>query len=266
MPYRAGYHSKYKHRTRARRHAAGVIGRAWRKRRKPSNKRWTNKKLTVRVKRLLKMNAIKHHYVMSGPDLTNLGAPVVLSLTGIGAGESSETHEGNSIVLRSLSVRCRVSVENTGTSANINKPTRYNLMLVSSVLDTGLADVPTYASLFDTSTAPSSFLVSDCFRQLNSESLGKVKILKSVSGTLQPQQGIIETVNPWVPGAASYPSFKYITFTIDMSRARINYRENTSIALNRNYYLMYTSNAVGTGNNLGITFNVASKLTFRDIE
>lgn len=264
MPYRAGYHKKYRQKTRARRHAAGVIGRAWRKKR--ANKRWSNKKLTTRVKRLQHMNAIKHHYVLSGPDLTNLGAPVVLGLTGIGAGESSETHEGNSIVLRSLSVRARVSVENTGTSANINKPTRYNLMLVSSVLDTGLADVPTYPALFDTSTAPSSFLISDCFRKLDVESLGKVKILKSVSGTLQPQQGIIETVNPWVPGAASYPSFKWITFTIDLSRAKITYREGSSIALNRNYYLMYTSNAVGTGNNLGITFNVASKMTFRDVE
>lgn len=32
MPYRAGYHSRHRHRRRARRHASGVIGRAWRKR------------------------------------------------------------------------------------------------------------------------------------------------------------------------------------------------------------------------------------------
>lgn len=32
MPYRSGYHSKHRHRGRARRHASGVIGRAWRNR------------------------------------------------------------------------------------------------------------------------------------------------------------------------------------------------------------------------------------------
>lgn len=34
MPFRAGFHSKYRHRGRARRHAAGVIGRAWRARKR----------------------------------------------------------------------------------------------------------------------------------------------------------------------------------------------------------------------------------------
>lgn len=32
MPYRSGYHSSHRHRGRARRHASGVIGRAWRRR------------------------------------------------------------------------------------------------------------------------------------------------------------------------------------------------------------------------------------------
>lgn len=32
MPYRSGYHSSHRHRGRARRHASGVIGRAWRNR------------------------------------------------------------------------------------------------------------------------------------------------------------------------------------------------------------------------------------------
>lgn len=33
MPFRSGYHYKHRHKKRARRHAAGVIGRAWRRRR-----------------------------------------------------------------------------------------------------------------------------------------------------------------------------------------------------------------------------------------
>lgn len=265
MPYRrrfrAGNLRRSRHKTRARRHASGVIGRAWRKRR---GRVMTNRKLTSAVKQLRKQHAIKAHYVVGNAVYSSIPTPQVVALTGIGAGEASNQHEGDSIQLRSLTVKAYVSVSATGAVPDLPGPTRYNMMIVSSVMDVGLADVPSYSNIYDGAAThlPANMALFDGFRELNNETLYKVKILASKSFTLQPNQETTATQGT----GPTYPSFKFIKFNMTLNRAKIEYRTGTSTPLNRNYYLMFMTNSLGAGPSLGAITSYTSKLTFYDIE
>lgn len=259
--YRSGNMLRSRHKTRARRHASGVIGRAWRKRKK---RPMSNRKLTSAVKQLRKQHAIKAHYVVGSQLTTSINAPQVIALTGIGAGEAVNQHEGDKIQLRSLTVHAQVYISDTAGVANVDKPTRYNMLLVSSVMDVGVADVPSYANLFDTNVThlPPLMASFDGFRELNNETLYKVKILASKSFTLQPSLNSASLD----ANSATYPSYKFLKFNMSLNRAKIEYRTGTSTPLNRNYYIMFTTNVLGIAPNLGITTDFTSKLTFYDIE
>lgn len=253
--YRAGRHMASRHKSRARRHASGVIGRAWRKRR--AGRVMSNRKLTRKVKQLQKMNAIKQHYVIGTNLVTSNPTPQVISLTGIGQGENSDQHEGNAIILRSLTVHAQVSVDSTGGAPDVQGPTRYTMLIVSSVMDVGVADIPSFTTLYDQTNVPLSMSLTDGFRLLNNEQLDKVKILASRTFTLAPRTATLQF---------AYPSFKVFKINLSLNRAKIEYRENTSVALNRNYYIMFTTNSAGTSPDLGLTTNFTSKMTFRDVE
>lgn len=260
--YRAGRLKRSRHKTRARRHASGVIARAWRKRRQRNT--WSNKKLTRVTKQLRKMNAIKQHYVVGNALVTSIPAPQVIALTGIGAGESPNQHEGDKIQLRSLTVHAHVSIGEIAGVSDVDGPQRYNMMIVSSTLDVGIADIPSYANLFDgaATALPPNMALFDGFRELNNETLYKVKILASKSFTLQPGQQSATLSNNGV----TYPSSKMVKFNLTLNRAQLEYRTGTSVPLNRNYYLMFMTNTVGSTPNLGFTTSFTSKLTFYDIE
>lgn len=59
MPFRAGYHKRYRHRGRARRHASGVIARAWRRRRRRQAPRTVYNQRYNRVSNQLRSKTVK---------------------------------------------------------------------------------------------------------------------------------------------------------------------------------------------------------------
>lgn len=221
----------------------------------------TNKQLTRSVRQLWSMNKIKAHYV-EDTATTAVATPTIMELTGIGAGEGKNQHEGNSIKLRSLQVHGQTRVTNTGGVPSISHPTRWNVMIVSSTLDVGLAGVPSYTRLFDDTNLPATMALFDSFRMLNNEDLSKVKILYKKSFTLAAQ------TNDGISGAVSstYPGYRFWTINLSLSPTVIEYREGTSTAINRQLYIMLTTNSTGAAGNLGLEHAFVSKLSFRDME
>ena len=220
----------------------------------------TNKQLTTAVNKLWKGKNIKAHYV-EDTATTSVGAPRVLELCGIGQGEGPNQHEEDKIQLRGFDLHGRVRVVYTGGVPSISKATRWNVTIVSSTLDSGIAGVPAYSHLYDDTNLPASMAIFDAFRQLNVESLSKVNILKSMSFTLAPQcQDANASTN-----TSTYPDYIYYKIHLKLGNAKIEYRTGTSVPLNRNYYIMITCNATGAAGNLGLEHAYTSKLTFRDV-
>lgn len=260
MPYRSGYLKKYRHRGRARRHAAGVIGRAWRKRRPANRKVKTNKQLTRAVRKLWTNSAIKQHYVQDS-GTTAIATPAITELTGIGQGETSNTHEGNKIKLRSLDVHGYTQVVYTGGVPSISKATRWNVIILRTELDVGLSGIPSYSLLFD-QNGPALLADFDGFRALNSETLAKTKIVYKKSFTFAPQCQDGNASN----NTSTYPDFRKWSINLKLGNAMVEYREGSSTALNCQYYIMLRSDSTGAVGNLGLQHTYYSKLTFRDVE
>lgn len=260
MPYRKRVYFHRRGWAGTRAGAARKIQRAYR-RRKTNRKVKSNKQLTKAVKRLWKGRAIKAHYVQDTAT-TAMATPSVIELTGIGQGEGTDQHEGNKIQCRGLDIHGYVRVTNSGGTPSISHPTRWNVMVVSTTLDVGLAGAPTYANLFDLNNLPVSMAMFDGFRQLNNETLSKVKILYNKKFTLaaQTNDGIAN------PVSSTYPGFRYWSCNLKLGKAMIEYRAGSSTALNRQYYIMIMSNSSGGAGNLGLEHAFVSKLTFYDVE
>ena len=256
MPYATSKNRKFRRRY-PRRYAATVLQRRWRARRKA---------LTVaKVKKIAKKavqrgKAIKAHYVQD-TGTTSVGAPTIIALTGIGQGEDPNTHEGDKINLRELCLHCDVQVLYANGVPSISKATRWNMMVVRSVLDVGTVGIPAYSHLFDSNNTPTGMALFDGFRQLNSESLSKVKILVNKKFTLAPQSQDSVTGNN-----ATYPDYRHFEFRLNLKDDMIEYRTGTSTPVNVNYYLMIQTNSSGAAGNLGLQHQFASKMTFRDKE
>jgi len=256
MPY-ATYKNRKFRRKAPRYFAASVIQRRWRARRK----RMTPAKvLKIAKKAVQRGKAIKHHYVQDTAT-TNISSPTIIALTGIGSGETPNTHEGDKINLRELCLHCDVSVTNSGGTPSVSHPTRWNMMVVRSVLDVGTVGVPAYSHLFDTTITPASMAIFDSFRQLNSESLSKVKILVNKKFTLAPQS--YDATSGY---NSPYPGYKHFEFRLKLKDDMIEYRTGTSTPVNVNYYLMIQASSSGAVGNLGLQHAFVSKLTFRDKE
>lgn len=221
----------------------------------------TNKQLTKSIAKLWKGRAIKRHYVQDTAT-TSVGAPTIMELTGLGAGEAINQHEGNKVQLRGLNVHGYVKVTNSGGVPSVSHPTRWNVMVVSTTLDVGIAGVPSYANLYDTTNLPATMASFDGFRQLNSETLSKVKILAKKSFTLSPQtnDGIATAYS------STYPGFRHWSIDLKLGNAIVEYRDGTSTAINRQLYIMLVSNSTGAAGNLGLEHAFISKLTFYDVE
>lgn len=218
----------------------------------------TNKQLTTAVNTLWKGKLIKAHYV-EDTATTSVGAPSVTEICGIGQGEDSNQHSGNKIQLRGFDLHGRVRVVYTGGVPSISKATRWNITIVSSILDVGIAGVPAYSHLYDDANLPASMAIFDAFRLLNVESLTKVNILKTLTFTLAPQgQDSASDIN------STYPDYIYFKIHIKLGNAKITFREGTAVPLNRNYYIMITTNSTGAVGNLGLEHAYTSKLSFRD--
>lgn len=221
----------------------------------------SNKQLTRAVNKLWKAHAIKQHYVQDTAT-TAVATPTILELTGIGQGEGSNQHEGNKVQLRGLDVHGYVRVTNSGGVPSISHPSRWNVMVVSSTLDVGATGVPAYNQLFDITNLPVTMAPFDGFRLLNVETLSKTKILYKKSFTLaaQTNDGIASDYS------STYPGFRYWKCNLKLGNANIEFRENSSIALNKRYFIMIMSNSSGAAGNLGLQHAFISKLTFRDVE
>lgn len=231
-----------------------------RKKLKVRRSRPTAKKNARKISKLWKGRAIKQHYVQN-TQTTSVGAPLIMELTGIGPGETSNTHEGNKVQLRGLDIHGTVKVANSGGTPSVSHPTRWNVMVVRTTLDVGLAGVPSYSQLFDSSNLPASMADFDGFRLLNSETLAKVKIVYKKSYTLAPQSyDATHDYNSPIPG------FRTWKVNLKLGNAMIEYRENTSTAINAQYYIMIQSNSTGAAGNLGLEHAFLSKLSFYDVE
>lgn len=240
---------------------------AARRRRRPRRTKYkgkqkvkTNKQLTLAVKKLWKGRAIKQHYVQD-TTTTSIGAPSVIELTGIGAGETSNTHEGNKIQLRGLDVHGYVRVTNSGGVPSVSHPTRWNVMIVRTTLDVGISGVPSYSNLFDQTNLPATMADFDGFRQLNSEELIKQKIIYKKEFTLSPQS--YDATSGY---NSPYPGFKKWSINLKLGNAMIEYRQGSSTAINAQYYIMLKSDSTGAAGNLGLEHSFISKLTFYDVE
>lgn len=242
------------------RRSARKIQRAWRRRAPSKRNVKSNKQLTRDVRRLWTNSAIKQHYVQDSAT-TAVATPAITELTGIGQGESSNNHEGNKIKLRSLDIHGYTQVVYTGGVPSISKATRWNVIILRTTLDTGLAGVPSYSLLFD-QNGPPLLADFDGFRALNSETLEKVKIVYKKSFTLAPQR---QDANPST-NTSTHPDFVHWTINLKLGNAMIEYREGSSVALNAQYYIMLKSFSTGAAGNLGLQHTYYSKLTFRDVE
>jgi len=103
--------------------------------------------------------------------------------------------------------------------------------------------------------------IFDSFRQLNSESLSKVKILVNKKFTLAPQS--YDATSGY---NSPYPGYKHFEFRLKLKDDMIEYRTGTSTPVNVNYYLMIQASSSGAVGNLGLQHAFVSKLTFRDKE
>lgn len=241
-------------RTATRRRAARRIQRAFRNR-----KVKTNKQLTRAVRKLWKGRAIKAHYV-ENTATTSTGVPSVIELTGIGAGESTNQHEGNKVQLRGLQVHGQTQVTVAGGVPSVSHPTRWCVLIVRSTLDVGIAGLPAFSRLYDDTNLPATMFLPDAFRQLNNEDLSKVKILYKKVITLAAQTQDSATAT------SVYPMSKYWTIDLKLGKAMIEYREGTSVALNAQYYIMIMCASSGAAGNLGLEHAFTSKLSFYDVE
>ena len=244
MPYyRAGYLRKSRHKTRARRHASGVIGRAWRNRKK-NRKVKSNRQLTKAVRKLWAAHEIKFHYVDINNSQVSDGSPDVTELTGIGAGTGDDnTHAGDKIRLRGLNIHGRVKIGNSGGVPEVNGPTTYTILVVSSTLGTGLTNLPSFSDLYrplDGPVTEQNFALTDSFRLLKVEDIPKVKILKKVTFMLEPH-------GPWptvaTQLAATYPSAKKFSMSVMVRNTQIDFRPGTATALNRRLFMMIRNTA-----------------------
>lgn len=127
MPYRAGYHLKSRHRGRARRHASGVIGRAWRRR---SQRRsgglvartaLANRRQIRKINRSIETKMIElptatpaNNY--SGQNIVRLpvdvngfdsvGSPLVVKPLGeLSQGDSAQQRDGDWVKMKSLTYK-----------------------------------------------------------------------------------------------------------------------------------------------------------------
>lgn len=242
------------------RRSARKIQRAWRRRKKPKGNVKTNRQLTRDVRRLWTNSAIKQHYVQDS-GTTAIATPAITELTGIGQGETSNTHEGNKIKLRGLDVHGYTQVVYTGGVPSISKATRWNVIILRTELDVGLSGIPSYSLLFD-QNGPALLADFDGFRALNSETLAKTKIVYKKSFTLAPQCQDGNSSN----NTSTHPDFVHWTINLKLGNAMVEYREGSSTALNCQYYIMLKSECSGAVGNLGLQHTYYSKLTFRDVE
>lgn len=220
----------------------------------------TNKQLTADVNKLWKGRAIKAHYVQD-TSTTFEDGPTIMELTGIGAGEATNQHEGNKIQLRGINIHGYVQVTVDGGTPSISHPTRWSVMVIKTSLDVGIAGVPSYSTFFDGSNLPALMADFDGFRQLNNETLLKTKILYNKEFTLAPNSQDSATGY-----SSNYPGFKKWSISLQCGNAMVEYRTGTSVALNVQYYIMIKSNSTGAAGNLGLQHAFISKLTFYDVE
>lgn len=222
----------------------------------------TNKQLTASVSKLWKNKGIKSHYVDIDNAVINQPGPNVTALTGIGPGDSSSTHEGNSIRLRGLNVHGRLYVANSGGVPTIIGPTSVTILIVRSELGTGVGETPTFDMLFrDTGISEHNFPLTQGFRTLDAESTTKVKILAR-------RDMMLEAHGPYTdPGDKKYPtgpSIMNFKIPVPVRNTKITYRENTSTTVNQQLFFMAYCNATGGVGDAGIRMSVSSKLTFYD--
>lgn len=228
MPYRAGRLRKSRHKTRARRHAAGVIGRAWRKGR--ARRRPTAKKNARQIKKLFKMSDPKFNYRFINNALvadSNSWTSVELSdmavwnpLTSVN--EAFKYRESDSIQVRLRNIRIHFSVHcNPGPEGG--KVQKCYVALVKTTNGAGSVTgihLPEPASVWDitgfsTAVGAGNFLAPWEFYRLTQgtdgltpavNALETTKILKQWTCYISPQGGDCEvagltTNNSTVPSA-----------------------------------------------------------------
>lgn len=225
----------------------------------------TNKQLTRAVSKLWKQHAIKAVYKNQNGVLTSITSPQIVELTDIFSGEATDQHEGDKITLRGLDIHGQVAAQTFNGVSQISQPTRWSVMVVSTTVDVGIPGVPSYSQIFDATTTPSLMCLQDGFRQLNNETLGKLKILAKHNFTLEPHYGTLSTGTA-LPCAATYPSYRYWSINLKLGNAKVEYRTGTTSALNRRLFLMISSSSAGAGDDIGLVHSFVSKLTFYDVE
>lgn len=226
---------------------------------KPGNVK-SNKQLTASVNKLWKNKAIKQHYVDLDNATVNQTAPQVLGLTGIGAGDANNTHEGDSIRLRGLNIHGRCKVGQSGGTATINGPKTITVLVVRSLLGTGVGETPTFDMLFrDPGIDEGNFPLTQSFRTLYAESTTKVKILARRDMILEPHDTDGATTL-----LATYPSVMNFKIEVPVRNTKINFRPNTSTTVNQQLFLMIYCNSSGAAGDTGPRVSLSSKLTFYD--
>lgn len=127
MPYRAGYHSSNRHRGRARRHASGVIGRAWRRRKQRrsgglvARTALSNRRQIRKINRSIETKMIElptatpaNNY--SGQNIVRLqvdvngfdstGLPLVVKPLGeLAQGDTAQSRDGDWVKMKSLTYK-----------------------------------------------------------------------------------------------------------------------------------------------------------------
>lgn len=230
MPFRAGRHLKSRHKSRARRHAAGVIGRAWRKRKaRRSRFRPTARKNYRGLRNLYKIvSDPKYNYKqLANVNVNSNTAWTSLNLSNMNQnlppydptappGTTSPQYivrELDSVQVRLKNIRIHMMLHVTpGQEAQRNQ--RYYVALLKTTNGIGSTlgiSVPPPAAVFDSAsvdTAAGSLLAPwEGFRVTqgpDGETLKSTTILKSWSGYLSPQGGDCmqntQTVTATVPG------------------------------------------------------------------
>lgn len=243
--------------------AASKIQKAFRGRRRAK----TNKQLTRAVNKLWKTKAIKQHYVEVNNQQVNQLATQVVALTGIGAGDANNTHEGDSIRLRGLNIHGRCSVGQSGGLPTINGPKTVTILVVRSELGTSPAEIPTFAMIFrNAGINQDVFPLTMNFRNLYTETTTKLKILARRDMILEPHGPYDPAAAPPTSRLATYPSTMNFKMAVPVRNTKINYRPGTDTTVNHQLFLMIYSNAGGTATDLGPRVSLTSKLTFYDLD
>lgn len=222
----------------------------------------TNKQLTRGLRSLKKLHAIKAHYVDIDNVVVSQLTPIVVALTGIGAGDGNNQHESDWVKLRGLNVHGRCTIGNSGDAPTINGPRQFTALVVSSSLGTGLGETPSFDNLFrDTGITETNFPLTQSFRTLYAESTTQVKILARRDFMMEPHGPQAVAAAQSYPTMPSCVNFK---MAVPVRNTKINYRPGTSTTVNKQLFLMLYCNSGGAGADSGIKCSGSSKLSYYD--